>query len=464
MQIELQEGPSLLKRLKNLAPVRLIVSSFFVVIVLGTILLSLPFVTRSGRATSVVDALFTATSATCVTGLVPFDTWTHWNGFGQLVILFLIQIGGLGVVTFTTGFTLLSRRKLGLRDLQLATENTAGSAMDIYHLVKIILAFTLSSELIGAAILAIRFVPKFGAHGIWISIFTAVSAYCNAGFDILGFEAPDSSLIGYANDRLVCIPIALLIILGGLGFVVISDIYFAKLSPRFHKKKTTYLNLHSNVVIHMTLALLVIGTVGFLIFEWGNTLHGKNIFEKILTSFFQSTSARTAGFASVDIGGEHDITKLFTIILMFIGAAPAGTGGGIKVTTFVVLVATVISVMAGKEDTTLHHRRIDKRIVYRALAIITIALLVVLCTTGVILSTNLHPISAIDALFEATSAFGTVGLTAGLTASLSAVSKLCLCLTMFIGRVGPISLALAIAMRHAHNKGAVLPEGKIIVG
>ena len=461
----MQEGPSFVKRVKNIAPVRLIVSSFFIVIVLGTIALSLPFVTRAGKATPIVDALFTATSATCVTGLVSFDTWTHWNGLGQLIILFLIQIGGLGVVTFTTGFTLLSRRKLGLRDLQLATENTAGSAMDVYHLVKIILAFTLSSEMVGAAILAIRFVPKFGMHGVWISIFTAVSSYCNAGFDILGFETPDNSLIGYAGDPLVCIPVALLIILGGLGFIVISNIYFERLSPFLHHKKATgHLNLHSVVVLRMTLLLLAIGTMLFLFCEWDNTLHGKNIFEKILTAFFQSTSARTAGFASVDIAGEHEITKLFTVILMFIGAAPAGTGGGIKVTTFVVLVSTVVSVMGGKEDTTINHRRIDKGTVYRSLAIVSIAFLVVLCTTGIILSTNLRPIGAIDALFEATSAFGTVGLTAGVTPLLSSVSKVSLCFTMFIGRVGPISLALAIAMRRAHNKGAILPEGKIVVG
>lgn len=460
----MQEGPSLIKRVKSIAPIRLIISSFFIIILLGTILLSMPFVTRSGMFTPIPDALFTATSATCVTGLVTFDTWTHWNLLGQIIILFLIQIGGLGVVTFTTGFTVLARRKLGLRDLQLATENTAGSAVDIYHLVRMILIFTLSSELIGATILSLRFIPKFGVHGIWISVFLAVSAYCNAGFDILGFEAPDSSLILYANDPLVCLPIALLIIVGGLGFVVISNIYFAKVQPRLHKKNAGYLNLHSSIVLRMTLILLALGTIGFLVFEWNNTLAEKNVFEKILTAFFQSASARTAGYASVDIHAEHEITKMFTVLLMFIGAAPAGTGGGIKVTTFVVLIATVASAMAGKEDTTLHHRRIDKAIVYRSLAIVTLSLLVVLATTGVILSTNAHPISAIDALFEATSAFGTVGLTPSLTPSLSILSKLCLCLTMFIGRVGPISLALAIAMKRAHSKGAVLPEGKIIVG
>ena len=460
----MQESFSLFKRLKSVPLVRLIVVSFFVVIMIGTTLLTLPITSRSGQFTAVIDALFTATSATCVTGLVTFDTWTHWNVFGQVVIILLIQTGGLGVITFTTGFTLLARRKLGLRELQLASENTSGDTMDVYQLVRTILIFTFSSELIGAAVLALRFVPKFGAHGIWISVFTAISAFCNAGFDILGFEKPDNSLIGYANDPLVCIPVALLIIVGGLGFIVIHNIYYAKLFPSLKKKKRLPLNLHSRVAICMTVALLVIGTVGFLAFEWNNTLEGKNFFQKLLVSFFQSTSARTAGFASVDIASEHDITKLLTVILMFIGAAPAGTGGGIKVTTFVVLVATVVSVMFGKEDTTLNHRRIEKGTVYRALSITTVSMLVVFFATGVILATNDHPISAIDALFEATSAFGTVGLTASLTPTLNWISKFVLSLTMFIGRVGPISLALAIAIKRARNKGAILPEGKIVVG
>ena len=255
-----------------------------------------------------------------------------------------------------------------------------------------------------------------------------------------------------------------MIIVGGLGFIVIHNIYYAKLFPSLKKKKRLPLNLHSRVAICMTVALLVIGTVGFLAFEWNNTLEGKNFFQKLLVSFFQSTSARTAGFASVDIASEHDITKLLTVILMFIGAAPAGTGGGIKVTTFVVLVATVVSVMFGKEDTTLNHRRIEKGTVYRALSITTVSMLVVFFATGVILATNDHPISAIDALFEATSAFGTVGLTASLTPTLNWISKFVLSLTMFIGRVGPISLALAIAIKRARNKGAILPEGKIVVG
>ncbi len=462
----MSESPSLMKRIKAMPPVRLIVVSFFLIILVGTLLLMTPAAARDGRATSFVDALFTATSATCVTGLVPFDTWTHWSLFGQIIILGLIQTGGLGVVTFTTGFTILVRRKLGLRDLQLATENTAGNTIDVIRLVRMILVFTFSSELIGAGLLSIRFIGDYGPlRGIWISVFEAVSAYCNAGFDILGFRWKDGSMTGYADDPLVCLTIAGLIILGGLGFIVINDIYIKKIQPRLKKETRGHLNLHSSIVLKMTLFLLVLGTVLFFVLEYDNTLQGHSFFEKLNISFFQSASARTAGFAAVDMGQTHDVTKLSTIFLMFIGAAPASTGGGLKVTTFIILISTVVSVIRGYDDTILSKRRIDKAIVYRALTILGLAFLVVFVTSGVIMATNgQHPVSAIDALFESVSAFATVGLTANVTQFLSPVSKIALSFAMFIGRVGPVSLGLALSTHKNHKSGAVLPEGKVIVG
>ena len=391
------------KKFKTIAPVRLFVSSFLLVIIIGTVLLMLPIAARSGQPTSFVDSLFTTVSATCVTGLVAFDTWTHWNDFGQAVILMLIQVGGLGIITLTTGFTLLVRRRLGLRDMQLAMENTSGDASQISHLVRIILTFTLTCEAIGALLLMIRFVPQFGLYGIWISVFIAVSAFCNAGFDILGFQWKDGSLIGYVDDPLVSNVVAVLIIIGGLGFIVTADVYRAKVEPILHRRKPTHLGLHSSIVILMTIFLLVIGTALFLLAEYGNTLKDLNFFGKLNASFFQSASARTAGFASVNIAEEHDISKLLTVLLMFIGASPASTGGGIKTTTAVVLASTVISVIRGHEDTVLFKRRIDKSIVYRALAIVSVALLVVLIATAVILTTNEQEISTIDALFESVS-------------------------------------------------------------
>ncbi len=452
------------KRLKNVLPVRLIVVSFAVVILVGAVLLTLPVTSRNGMPTGFIDSLFTATSATCVTGLVVFDTWTHWNLLGQIIMILLIQIGGLGVITFTTGFSMLVRRKIGLRDLQLATENTSGDTINIKHLIKIILFFTFFCELTGAALLMLRFVPQFGAKGIWIAMFTAISAYCNAGFDILGFLMKDGNLIPYVSDPLVCLTVGGLIVIGGLGFVVISDIYNAQLLTRLHKRKAVHLNFHSTLVLMMTAILIVSGTVLFLICENDNTLLGMDFGTKLNASLFQSISARTAGFCTVDIAKEHDFTKIITVILMFIGASPAGTGGGIKTTTFIVLLATVASVMRGNEETTILKRRVDKFTVYRALAIFSTAAMVILITTGIILTAD-QDVNGIDALFEATSGFGTVGLTAGVTQALSWISKLAVTLTMFIGRVGPVSLGLALTLRRGrHCAGFVLPEGKVIVG
>nr|WP_319489790.1 potassium transporter TrkG [uncultured Caproiciproducens sp.] len=452
------------KRLKNVLPVRLIVVSFVIVILVGAILLTLPVSSRSGAPTAFIDALFTATSATCVTGLVVFDTWAHWNVLGQIIILVLIQVGGLGVVTFTTGFSMLVRRKIGLRDLQLATENTSGDTINITHLIKIILFFTFFCELTGTVLLMFRFVPQFGARGIWIAVFTAVSAYCNAGFDILGFIMNYGGLIPYVSDPLVCLTVGGLIVIGGLGFVVISDIYYAQLFPRWHKRKAVHLNFHTTLVLMMTAILIVSGTVLFFICENNNTLSGMDFWTKLNASLFQSISARTAGFSTVDIAKEHDFTKIITVVLMFIGASPAGTGGGIKTTTFVVLLATVVSVMRGNEETTIFKRRVDKFTVYRALSILSVAAMVVLITSGIIMTANPN-VNGVDALFEATSGFGTVGLTAGVTPTLSWISRLAVTFTMFIGRVGPVSLGLALTLRRGrHCADSVLPEGKVIVG
>lgn len=457
-------GAYVSKKIKNFTPVRVITISFVVIIVLGTLFLMLPISSRSGGV-RLIDALFISTSATCVTGLTPFDTFSQWSGFGQVVILLLIQIGGLGFVTFTTGFTLLWRGKIGLRDIQLAKEYTNGSVMDIQRLIRMILLFTFTCELAGALLLAFRFVPLYGGRGIWISVFLAISSYCNAGFDILGFEEPSSSLMHYSNDPLVLLPIALLIIVGGLGFIVVSEIYSCTAARIRRLGRTQHsLNLHTRIVLIMSGILLLMGTVLFLIFEYDNTLKG-GFGEKLLGAFFQSASSRTAGYNSIAIGSQKSITQIVMILLMFIGASPASTGGGIKTTTFVVLMATVIGVFRGQSDTVILKRRIDKAIVYRALAIMTAAMFLVLCTTSVILLAEADnpSITTLSALFEAVSAFGTVGLSTGITPMLSTISKIAVIFTMFVGRVGPISLALTMAM-HPGKKGAIMPEGRVIVG
>jgi len=459
-----EEIPALKRKLKGIPPVRLIVVSFLAVILTGALLLTLPISARDGMPTAPLDALFTSTSAVCVTGLVLFDTWTHWNLFGQIAILLLIQVGGLGLVTFTTGFSLLLRKKLGFRDMQLAVENTAGSMIHVKRLIKIILIFTFFCETAGALLLMLRFVPKYGSYGIWVSFFTAISAYCNAGFDLMGFTAPGSSLTGFVNDPLVTLTVAALIVTGGLGFVVINDIFYAKIYPRLERQRPHALQFHSRIVLRMTLLLIVGGTLLFFICEDGNTLRGMSFGEKLNASFFQSVTARTAGFNTVDIASLGDLTKLIMVFLMFIGASPASTGGGIKTTTFVVLVTAVVSVMRGSDDAVVLKRRLDQFTVYRSLAILTIGVLVVIVTAGVIMTTNAAT-SGVDALFEATSAFGTVGLSANVTPTLTNVAKIAVICAMYIGRVGPVSLGLAFTLRKGHSaSGTILPEGKIVVG
>lgn len=469
----MKEPLSLGKRIKNIAPVRLIVISFALAILIGAGLLSLPVVSRSGQSIPFVDALFTATSATCVTGLTVFDTWSQFNGFGQAVLLFLVQVGGLGIVTFTTGFTVLMRRKLSFKDMMLASENTGSGGLDVPRLLKTILLFTLTAELIGALLLMLRFIPQFGGYGVWISVFLAVSGYCNAGFDVLGFQTPGASLSAYAGDPLVCITLALLIIIGGLGFVAISDVYFKKVFPHLQclyqrrtertKPKKAALNFHTHVVLITTGILLFAGTGIILLCEWDNTMAYLNWGQKLNAAFFQSVSARTAGYASLDLGAERAVTQVFTVVIMFIGASPASTGGGIKTTTIMVLLATVFSVIRGNEDTVLLRRTIDKSTVYRSMAIVFAGIIIVAVPTIVIETTNQN-IGFLAALFESVSAFSTTGVTMGITSMLNAASKCALIFAMFAGRVGGVSLALAIAMRKGRHSSSVLPEGKLIVG
>ena len=442
-------------------PARVIACSFALLVLLGTLLLMLPLSARSGQPTSFMDALFTATSATCVTGLVVVDTFGHFTIFGQLVILFLIQLGGLGLVTFATFFNIAIRKKIGLKSMVLARESVNSDSMsDVGRLLKMIVVITLVFEFTGALILATVFVPQFGASGIFISIFLAVSAYCNAGFDILGFQGPFSSLTHYADNPVVLITIMGLIICGGLGFIVWQDIYHI----RRHRK----LSLHTRIVLAATGSLILVGALAMGAAEWNNpgTLGPMSVPEKILNSFFMSVTARTAGFNSIPYENAFGVTKLLNVALMFIGAAPGSTGGGIKVTTAYVLLMTVVCVMRGKDDTLIGRHKVDKSVVYKALAVTSLALLAVFASAATIFFTS-HTdgmtFSEIDALFESVSAFGTVGLSCGVTGSANTLSLVALTLTMFLGRVGPVGLALSLAMR-PQNKNTILPEAKIMVG
>ena len=452
------------KTLKDISAVRLIVFSFLFIVLFGASILYMPFCSRGNEYVSFIDALFTATSATCVTGLVVFDTFSKWTAFGQVVILLLIQLGGLGIITFTTGATMLLRGKLDIRDLQIAKEHTNGRVIDVSKLIKVILIWTLTCESIGAVLLSIRFIPRFGIYGLWQAFFSAVSAYCNAGFEILGFLSPGQSFTSFASDPLVSLTISFLIISGGLGFIVISDIG-ANISKKFKHRDTRFkLNLHSILVLTITAFLLILGTLLFFIFENENTLKGLSLNGKIIASFFQATNLRTAGFFSVPIGLEHDVTKILSIILMFIGASPASTGGGIKTTTFLVIIIVIISVLRGREDAIISKHKIPKFTVYKALSIVGLSLFFVTIITSMVYVLE-RPIQLIDVTYEVVSAFSTTGLSTGITQDLTAASKLLLSFAMFIGRVGPISLILAVTLKQ-RKRGSekVLPEGHVVVG
>ena len=442
----------------SLTPVHIIVFSFILIIISGTLLLKLPFSTVDGDI-SILDALFTATSATCVTGLVVYDTFTKFTFFGQLVIISMIQIGGLGLVTFTIFFSLIIGKHLGLGSLKIAGESAnTSNFLQMKLLIKNIMKITFAFELTGAILFMIVFIPQFGAEGIWISIFTSISAFCNAGFDIFGRLTEYTSLTTFANNFYVLTITSILIISGGLGFIVWTDI--------FNYKRTKKLLLHSKIVLIITVGLIILGGTVLSIIEWNNpnTLGNLSFIDKISNAFFQSISARTAGFNSIDLTQMSEVGKLMMSILMFIGAAPGSTGGGIKITTFAILIFTVISVIKGKDETVILGRQINKKNVYRSHTIVTLAIIVVFITSMVLLCDTPHQFTTMDYLFETISAFGTVGLSVGVVALMGNIAKIMFVLTMFIGRVGPITFALFLAGKNANTKKEILPDGDISIG
>ena len=450
--------PKKRRRLESLSPTRLIVSSFLVVIVTGALLLMLPFATRNGITP--VQAFFTATSATCVTGLVVLDTYQGFTLFGQTVVICLIQIGGLSLVTLASFFTLALRRRVGFRSMKLASESIGTSNVaEARGLLLVVMKLAAFFEGLGFSLLLPVFVPEYGAEGIFISIFLSISAFCNAGFDILGRTQSYVSLMGYASNWYVQSIIMFLIVAGGLGFLVWHDLG--------QWRKTHHLSIHTKVVLFCTILLIVGGTVGFAFLEWNNpaTLGGMTAGDKIVNSLFQSISARTAGFNTIDLASMSSITKCMLCVLMFIGAAPGGTGGGIKVTTFSVILVTVASVVTGREDAQIFRRRIDKKTVYQALSIAMLSLGVVIFVTLVVFFNCGEVISPLDCLYEVVSAFGTVGCSVGVTGQMHPLALIITMITMFIGRVGPVSLAISLAsQRREQGKFDILPEGKISVG
>lgn len=453
--------PIFKKAAKRFDPARTLVIGFAVIIAAGTILLCLPISSKSREFTPLFDCLFTATSASCVTGLVIYDTYLHWSLFGQIVIALLIQVGGLGFVTIITFFNVAAGKKLGYRTLKNAAGDLTESSFEGGRKIFIsIIKYSFIFELCGAAVLAIVFVPKYGAYGVWMSVFMSITAFCNAGFDLMGMEGEGTSLISCQNDPTVLITISLLIIVGGLGFIVWENF----LNIRTRKK----LSLHTQTVLIMTGILLVGGTVFYMFTESRNpaTMKDMPFGEKLLNSFFTAVSARTAGYDSIGMGEMTEFSQLGTVLLMFIGAAPGSTGGGIKVTTLMVLIMTVVSYIRNKNDVELLRHKIDKLTIYRTLVVSVLSMFAVaLCFTALYFSMPEETeAGAVQCLFDAVSAFSTAGLTAGAAALTGAVGKWLLVATMFIGRVGPVSLIMSLVMSSRERKNIVVPDGQILIG
>ena len=435
---------------------RLIAFGFAVIILLGTILLTLPISVRSGKG-NLLNSLFTATSATCVTGLAVADTYQNWTTFGQVVILCLIQVGGLGFMTIGAFIAVLLKKRIGLQEREQLQEsvNTLELA-GVVRLVKKIVYRTFLVELLGAILLSFRFIPAFGpVKGIYFSVFHAVSAFCNGGFDLMGINEAYSSLVAFEGDVLVNLVIVALIIIGGIGFIVWDDV----VRNKWHFRK--YL-LHSKIVLTATMALTVGGTILFLITENQATLAGMNPVEKVLGALFCAVTPRTAGFNTVDTAALSNAGKVLTIVLMFIGGSSGSTAGGAKTTTIVVLLLYAVAMITNREDINMFGKRLTNEVVKKANAVVIINLSLAM-VAGVIIMISQPLLQFEDVLFEVFSAIGTVGMTTGITRDLNILSRLIIIVLMYCGRLGSLSFALVFAQKNKSNS-VRQPQEKIIIG
>ena len=450
------------KKKIKLSTTQIILLSFLVTILVGSALLALPLSSADGKAVPYLDALFTATTSTCVTGLVTLPTVSTWSVFGQIIILILIQIGGLGIITIMSGLMLLLNKKMGIGDRLLIQDAFNLNTMSgLAKFVKNVLFGTLIIEGIGAIIYMFVFIPEFGAKGIWISVFNSVSAFCNAGIDIIA----ENSLCNYATNPLINVATSSLIILGGLGYIVWWDM-LRVLKSRSQKKRKIFrhLTLHSKIAITITAVLIFVGAIFIFIFEYSNplTIGEMSLFDKIQVSFFQSVTTRTAGFATIPQENMTNASATVSIILMLIGGSPVGTAGGIKTVTIAILVCSAFATIRNKKGTTLFGRRVSEESIKKAVAVVVMFLTI--CAISAILLMATSNASAIDAVYEAVSATATVGLSRNLTATLNTVGKLIIIVTMYFGRVGPISLAVAFGSKNESQNVISEPTEDISIG
>lgn len=443
------------KQKRKMPQTRALALGFAAIILAGTLLLMMPFATRDGHV-SFLNALFTATSATCVTGLVVADTYQNWTLFGQLVILGLIQIGGIGFMTIGVYVAVLLKKKIGLKEREFLHESVSTlEVAGVVRLTKRIVQGTVFFELVGAVLLAIRFVPAKGVlKGIYYSVFHSVSAFCNAGFDLMGDTESYSSFVSYEGDVLVNLTLMGLILIGGIGFIVWDDIYRNRLNFR------RYL-LHSKIVLLMTLFLTAAGTVLFLVVERGGVLSGMNGVERLMGAMFASVTPRTAGFNTTDVGAMTGAGKLLTILLMFIGGSPGSTAGGIKTTTFAVMILSALATIRNSYGTNIFRRRLEEDVIKRASTVFTINL--TLAVTAAVILVALQPLPLDDVLVEVVSAISTVGMSSGLTRELCTLSRVVIIFLMYCGRLGSLTFALSFA-RKKDVPPVQQPAEKIVVG
>lgn len=436
----------------NKSPFRVIILGFLLVILMGSFLLMLPVSTQEGISTPFLDALFTSTSAVCVTGLVIYDTATYWSNFGQFVIILLIQIGGLGVITVAGAFAILSGRRIGLMQRSTMQEAIAAPNVGgIVRLTRFILKTALAVELLGAALLFPVFYKEFGLiKGAWYALFHSISAFCNAGFDLMGIKAPFSSLTDYACQPVVSVVIALLIVVGGIGFLTWEDIR----TNRMHLHKY---RMQSKVILTVTGILILLPTIYFFFFEFADAPIG----ERILLSVFQAITPRTAGFNTADLTAMSETGQSIIAILMLIGGSPGSTAGGMKTTTLAVLLASALAVFRRRENPHFFNRRVPNETVAQA-ATIMMMYLILFLTGGLVIS-RLENLPVLTCLFETASAIGTVGLSLGITPQLGWISHLILIGLMFFGRVGGLTLIFA-ALSNRQGNVARLPKERITVG
>lgn len=450
--------PILKKKQKTLAPAKTLALGFFVIITVGAFLLALPISSKNGNITAWDDCLFTAAAATCVTGMSIFDTYLYWSPFGQAVIMLMVQIGGLGFITLVTFFNLAIGKKLGFSQaLSAGAGLTMNGLSATKKLFTRIVMFSFSVEIVGALLYMIRLVPMYGGYGVFMSFFTAVSAFCNAGLDLFGIEGEGVGMSIFVDDPYMLAVTAALIIIGGLGFVVWEDLVCYR--------KTKKLSLHTKIVLITTAVLIVSSTIVYLIIQLSESeiFGGYSVGKRLITSSFAAVAARSAGFTAAPLPTASSFSKMFTILLAFIGAAPGSTGGGIKVTTIAILFATAWSFLKGREDTQIMKHVVSKQVVYKTLTTLCLSLVFIITGFLIVHMLNMEWDST-DVFYEVLACFSTAGFTSGLSASSGPVTKIILSFIMFAGRIGPVSFMLSFTGKNSKSKSEILPYGEIMVG